>query len=90
MHEWGVLEHEIRLLHFRGHNQAAITRQGAVVPIVGFMLEDDRPFVIQLQATLEEEVLDRTAGYVELALLVRKLRHDHSHEVLALDHGRRA
>ena len=43
------------------------------------------------QATVDEVVLDRLAGQGELAVRVRKLRHDHhSHEVLALGQARRA
>ena len=50
-------------------NEAAIENQGAGVPRVGFLLEEERPFAIQVQATVDEEVLDRPVGQVELVLL---------------------
>ena len=86
----GALEQQSIILHARGHNQAAIVHQRAVVPCVGFLLQGDRPCVIKVQATVDEEVHDPPAVHVDLALLVRKLRHDHSHEVLGLGHARRA
>ena len=43
---WGVPEHEIMILHARGQNQAPIVHQGAFVPIVGFLFEAKRKFVI--------------------------------------------